>query len=99
MMPAMREADTTRSSSGQELEREDTNSDVPSVVLYKKTQPANIIMIYIEEEGGGEGGAKETNSDSHLALLAYRSKPIDSNTASPAEMMFGRKIRTNSVER
>ena len=43
--------------------------------------------------------AKETNSDSHLALLAYRSKPIDSNTASPAEMMFGRKIRTNSVER
>ena len=42
--------------------------------------------------------AKETNSDTHLALLAYKTKPLDSNTA-PVEMMFGRKIRTNSFER
>ena len=42
---------------------------------------------------------KDTGSDPHLALLAYRSTPQDSNTASPGELMFNRPLRTTLVQK
>ena len=39
--------------------------------------------------------AKESRSDPYLALLCLRTTPIDHNLPSPAEILFGRKIRAN----
>ena len=39
--------------------------------------------------------AKQGGTDPQLALLCYRSTPIDNHIPSPAELLYGRKIRTN----
>ena len=39
--------------------------------------------------------AIETNEDPELALLAWRGTPLDGNTKSPAELLFGRKVLIN----
>lgn len=39
--------------------------------------------------------AKESHSDPYLALLCFRSTPIDHNLPSPAEMLYSRKPKTN----
>ena len=38
--------------------------------------------------------AQESKKDVYLALLEYRNTPIDANIASPAELLFQRKLRT-----
>ena len=38
--------------------------------------------------------AKETHTDVNMALLAFRSTPIDHSLPSPAEMLYNRKLRT-----
>ena len=39
--------------------------------------------------------AKQSGNDPQIALLCLRGTPLDSKTASPAELLYGRKIRTN----
>ena len=39
--------------------------------------------------------AKQSGNDPQMALLCLRSTPIDSKTPSPAELLYGRKIRSN----
>ena len=39
--------------------------------------------------------AIESNEDPDLALLAWRSTPLDRNTKSPAELLLGRKVAVN----
>ena len=39
--------------------------------------------------------AKHAGTDPQMALLCLRSTPIDSRTPSPAELLYGRKIRSN----
>ena len=39
--------------------------------------------------------ARQSGNDPQMALLCYRSTPIDSRTPSPAELLYGRKIRSN----
>ena len=43
--------------------------------------------------------AKYSGQDPHLALLAYRSTPVDSHLRSPAEMLYQRTIRTTVPQR
>ena len=38
--------------------------------------------------------AKETHTDVNMALLAFRSTPIDHSLPSPAEMLYKHKLRT-----
>ena len=39
--------------------------------------------------------AKQAGNDPQMALLCLRSTPLDSRTPSPAELLYGRKIRSN----
>ena len=39
--------------------------------------------------------SKETHTDINLALLAFRTTPIDNSLPSPAEILYSRKVRTN----
>ena len=39
--------------------------------------------------------AKQSGTDPHLALLCLRSTPLSAKTASPAELLYHRKIRSN----
>ncbi|KAK7093532.1 hypothetical protein V1264_007265 [Littorina saxatilis] len=39
--------------------------------------------------------AKESHSDINIALLAFRSTPIDHKLPSPAELLYSRKLKTN----
>ena len=43
--------------------------------------------------------AKYSGQDLHLALLAYRSTPIDAHLQSPAEMLYQRNIHTTLPQR
>ena len=43
--------------------------------------------------------AKYSGQDPHLALLAYRSTPVDAHLRSPAEMLYQRTIRTTVPQR
>ena len=43
--------------------------------------------------------AKYSGQDPYLALLAYRSTPVDSHLRSPAEMLYGRTICTTVPQR
>ena len=38
--------------------------------------------------------AKYSGQDTHLALLAYRSTPVDAHLESPAEMLYQHVIQT-----
>lgn len=38
---------------------------------------------------------KESGADPHLAMLCFRSTPLDNNTASPAELLNSRVYQTN----
>jgi hypothetical protein len=39
--------------------------------------------------------AKQSGTDPQMSLLCLRSTPVDSRTPSPAELLYGRKIRSN----
>ena len=39
--------------------------------------------------------ASQSNTDPHMALLCYRSTPIDAKLQSPAELLYNRKVRAN----
>ena len=39
--------------------------------------------------------AKQSGNDPQISLLCLRRTPIDSRTPSPAELLYGRKIRSN----
>jgi transposase InsO family protein len=43
--------------------------------------------------------ARKSNSDPHLAMLAYRATPFDHNTPSPAELLTGRKFHTTLLQK
>jgi transposase InsO family protein len=43
--------------------------------------------------------AHDSKSDLHLAMMTYRATPSDHHTPSPAELLFGRKIRTTLVQK
>ena len=68
-------------------------------VEHKMTSP-----YYPQSNGLAENGAKivkrlhrkavDRGEDAYLALLAYLSSPLDCGK-SPAELLFGRKIRTS----
>ena len=39
--------------------------------------------------------AKQSGNDPQMSLLCLRSTPIDARTPSPAELLYGRRIRSN----
>lgn len=43
--------------------------------------------------------ARETNTDSHLAMMAYRATPLSAQIKSPAELLNGRPMRTPLISK